>query len=247
MRNFYNFPIKNARNMKMINKTISLLAISLASVIPMKAQNKFEVSGGMDLVSNYIWRGMNQESGVSLQPVLNFAYKGFNLEAWGNGSLSEMEPQELDIILGYCIGGFDFSVTDYWWNGANAPYGHYKKSHYFEGTICYYFGEKCPLTLSWNTMFAGGDKDAEGHRYYSSYFSASYNITLPKEITLTPAIGFNPYESQYDKNFNVMEVSLKAAKNLKITNHFTIPLYVQAIVSPACDHAYLLAGFHIGF
>ncbi len=233
--------------MKKIIRVASLLAISFATIFPMKAQDKFEVSGGADLVSNYVWRGMNQESGVSLQSALNFAYKGFSLGAWGNGSLSELEPQEFDITLGYTVGGFGISITDYWWNGTSAPYGHYKDSHFFEGTVSYNFGEKCPLTLSWSTMFAGGDKDAKGDRYYSSYFSASYDIALPKEITLTPSVGINPYKSMYDKDFNVMDISLKAAKDMKITDGFSIPLYVQAIVSPACDHTYLVAGFNVGF
>ena len=44
-----------------------------------------------------------------------------------------------------------------------------------------------------------------------------------------------------------MDISLKASKDIKITNSFSIPLYVQAIVSPAYDHAYLIAGLNIGF
>lgn len=219
------------------------------ALLPLEAnaQDRFEVSGGIDALSDYVWRGMDQCSGASLQPSLGFAYKGVSLSAWGSGSITDLEPQEFDITIGYSIGGFDISITDYWWNGKNAPYGHYKDSHYFEGTVSYSFGEKCPLNLSWSTMFAGADKDEAGNRYYSSYFSAAYDISLPKEITLTPAIGINPYKSQWDKDFNIMDISLKAAKDIKITDSFSIPLFVQAIVSPACDHTYLLAGFSVGF
>ena len=213
----------------------------------LKAQDKFKVSGNIDAVSDYVWRGMDQESGASLQPSLDFSFKGFNLSFWGSGSIAELEPQEFDITLGYSIKGFEISVTDYWWNGKNAAYGNYKNAHYFEGTLNYYFGEKCPLTLSWSTMFAGGDKDEEGNRYYSSFFSASYDIYLPKEIILTPTIGINPYKSQWNEKFNLIEISLKAAKDIKITEHFSIPLFIQATVSPACDHTYLVAGFSLGF
>ena len=234
--------------MRTIIKKTSLLLLGWTTIIPLaNAQDKFEVSGNVELVSSYVWRGMDQESGASLQPSLTLGYKGFSLEAWGSGSLSDFHPQEFDITLGYSTGGFGISVTDYWWEGAGAPYGHYKDSHYFEGTVSYNFGEKCPLTLSWSTMCAGADKDEKGDRYYSSYFNAAYDIALPKEITLTPSIGINPYKSRYDEDFNVMDISLKASKDIKITNSFSIPLYVQAIVSPAYDHAYLIAGLNIGF
>lgn len=241
------FLTNKVKGMKTFIKVTGMAVVGLVTLLPLKAQDKFEVSGGVDLVSNYVWRGMDQASGASFQPALGLSYKGVSLGAWGSSSITDLDPQEFDITLGYSTGGFGISITDYWWAGTDAPYGHYKDSHFFEGTISYNFGEKCPLTLSWSTMFAGGDKDESGDRYYSSYFSAAYDISLPKEITLTPAIGINPYKSMYDKDFNVMDISLKAAKDIKITDNFAIPLFVQAIVSPACDHTYLVAGFNVGF
>ena len=41
-----------------------------------------EASVGVDLVSGYVWRGQDL-GGVSLQPAVSVAYKGFSLEAWG--------------------------------------------------------------------------------------------------------------------------------------------------------------------
>lgn len=41
-------------------------------------------------------------------------------------------------------------------------------------------------------MFAGADKNEEGKLQGSTYINASYQISLPADITLTPAIGFTP-------------------------------------------------------
>ena len=77
------------------------------------AQDKFEVSLEADVVSKYVWRGFDQGSGASVQPSLGLAYKGVSLSAWGSTSITDLEPKEFDITLGYSIGGFSITVTDY--------------------------------------------------------------------------------------------------------------------------------------
>ena len=44
-----------------------------------------------------------------------------------------------------------------------------------------------------------------------------------------------------------LHIALKASKNINITDHFSLPLFVQAIVSPSFDKTYLIAGLSIGF
>ena len=127
-------------------------------------------------------------------------------------------------------------------------YGDYKHDHHFEGTLAYNFGENFPLTLSWSTMFAGGDDNKDGDRAYSTYINASYNIACPAEITLTPSVGFTPWKGMYDADGAAFtDIALKASKNINITDHFSLPLFVQAIVSPSFDKTYLIAGLSIGF
>lgn len=82
----------------------------------------------------------------------------------GSTSITDPEPKEIDISLGYNLGGFGITVTDYWWSGESKHYGYYKDNHYFEGALSYHFGEKFPLTISAATMFAGGDKTRKAIR-----------------------------------------------------------------------------------
>ena len=46
-------------------------------------QRGVEISGGTDLVSGYVWRGV-WEAGVSLQPTLALAAGNFSVAAWGS-------------------------------------------------------------------------------------------------------------------------------------------------------------------
>lgn len=122
-----------------------------------------------------------------------------------------------------------------------------QNSHYFEGTLAYCFGDTFPLSLSWSTMFAGADKNEKGNLQASTYLSASYPFRLPADIVLTPAVGFTPWKGMYHHKAAFTDVSLKVSKEVSLSNHLTIPLSVQAIVSPVYDRTYLVAGIGIGF
>ncbi len=209
-----------------------------------KPDNGFHVSAGCDIMSQYVWRGMNQEQALAVQPTLSLDYKGLSLGVWGSTSLCHLDPKEVDIYLSYEVSVVTFTLTDYFWNGEGAKYGDYKNNHYFELAADFYFGEKVPLSFSWATfLFCGADeKDEDDKRMFSSYFNLGYDFDV-KGVTLTPAIGFNPWTSQFCDGFKVTDITLSAAKDIQITDKFALPLFAQFVVSPAFDKAYLIVGF----
>lgn len=256
----------------LLSKGIVMAGCIACLPLTAQAQDSLEVHGKADFVSSYIWRGIDQNHGFAVQPSLSLGYKGLTLSAWGSTPISNFSDpnnaREFDLSLSYTWKGLTLAVTDYWWGGQSGRYGYYDQAtdndfidghHHFEGTVAYYFGEKVPLTLSWSTWFAGSDakRYKNGKRAYSTYISAAYDIALPKDITLTPAIGFSPWESYYSHNARVKDskqdkatltdISLKASKDIKVNDRFSIPVFVQAIVSPAYDHSCLVAGFSLGF
>ena len=83
---------------KFIIASILGAAVTLSSAA--SAQEKVTVNGNIDLVNNYVWCGMDQNSGFSVQPTLGLSYKGLSLSAWGSQSLTnnaDRDVQELDI------------------------------------------------------------------------------------------------------------------------------------------------------
>lgn len=232
------------------------------------AQDKVTVNGHVDLVNNYVWRGMDQNAGFSVQPALGLSYKGLSLSAWGSQSITnsaERDVQELDISVGYTLpigadktnGGLTVTLTDYWWGGLHRPYGYYAKGpsdnpidggHHLEATCACNFGSHFPLTIAWSTWVAGADLHTHsGKRCYSTYINAAYDISCPAGVTLTPSVGFTPWEGYYHPWAAVTDISLRAAKSIDISDKIAMPLFVQAIAAPTDDHVYLVAGVGIGF
>ena len=137
-------------------------------------------------------------------------------------------------------------VTDYWFNSPNEKYFAYKAhetSHVFEANVGYDFG---PVALNWYTNFAGNDGlNKDGDRAYSSYVEATAPFKLGG-CDWAASIGAVPFATSFygDANgFAVTNVSLKATKDLKITDSFSVPVFAQVAANPSTEKAYLVVGF----
>ncbi len=218
----------------------------LAAMSAANAQDKVEATIQADVVSQYLWRG--QELGqVSLQPSLGLSYKGLSLTAWGSVGLSEPgDTKELDLTLAYSTGGFNIGVTDYWFNSPNERYfcyGAHSTSHVFEANVGYDFG---PVGVQWYTNFAGNDGVGNGgSRAYSSYVEVSAPFRLAG-CDWSAAVGAVPYATDFYSSadgFAVTNVSLKASKDISVTERFAIPLFAGLAVNPSTEKTYLYCGF----
>ena len=69
-------------------KKIVLMAMLFATGIGATAQDEVETTVATDVVSQYVWRGLECGS-VSVQPTLGIGYKGLSLSAWGSIGLSD--------------------------------------------------------------------------------------------------------------------------------------------------------------
>lgn len=221
---------------------MALALLSLAMPFTTKAQDKVEASVGADLVSGYIWRGQDL-GGVSLQPSLGIAYKGFSLGAWGSVGIEGKDTKEFDLTLGYATGGFSVSVTDYWFN-SGAGYFHYgahSTAHVFEAQVGYDFG---PLSINWYTNFAGADGvNKDGDRAYSSWVTLAAPFKLGG-LDWTAEVGATPWANDFygANGFAVCDISLGASKEIKITDSFSLPLFAKATWNPRSEGAYFVVG-----
>ena len=212
------------------------------------AQDKVETTISGDIVSSYIWRGQDLGN-VSLQPTLGVAYKGLSLSAWGSVGLTDSnDTKELDLTLSYSIGGFNVGITDYWFNTGLDPenryfkYGAHQTNHLFEATVGYDFGV---ASLQWYTNFAGNDgTNKNGKRAYSSYFEVVVPFKF-SAIEWTATAGAVPWAttSYGTTDFAVTNLALRATKDIKITDTFSVPLFAEVSGNPCSQKAYLVLGF----
>ena len=236
-----------------------IVAALMGSMTTIKAQSspsseeasgsahKIEIGLGADVVSQYIWRGM-ELGHPSLQPQLSAAWKGLSLSAWGNiGLTNNNDARELDLTLSYSIGGLSVGVNDYWADGFDTRYFYYKHpdtGHSFEGFVAYDFGI---LNVSWQTFFAGYDHMLESdRRAYSSYFEVGAPFRLAT-CEWRAAAGFVPWKSDYysTTGFAVTNLSLRAMKEVKITDSFSLPLFGELIANPCHQNMYFVFGFTV--
>ncbi len=216
--------------------------------ITASAQDKLEVTISGDLVSKYIWRGQDYGD-VSLQPEFGIAYKGLSLTANANAPLSDTknDQRELDLTIGYTVGGWNFSIADYWSELGGDEQGRYFKydahdtNHVFEANIGYDFGV---CSLQWYTNFAGDDGvNNNGKRAYSSYLEATVPFKLAT-AEWTATVGISPFASTYygTTGFAVTDVSVRADKAIRITDSFSLPVFAQLTANPCSQHAFMVLG-----
>lgn len=222
-----------------------LCLLAMIAPMMMSAQDEVETTIGADIVSQYIWRG--QELGdVSLQPTLGIAYKGLSLTAWGSVGLSNKDnTKEFDLTAAYATCGFHIGVTDYWFNTPNERYFAYsahETSHVFEANVGYNFGI---ASLDWYTNFAGNDGvNKNGKRAYSSYFEANVPFKLAA-CEWTATIGAVPYATSFygDANgFAVTNIGIKATKDIKVNDHFSIPIFAGITANPSTEKTFFIFG-----
>lgn len=234
--------------MKKVNCSWSVLLLMALSFVANVAKAQVKTTIGADVLNQYIWRGQDLGN-VSLQPTLGLEYKGLSLVAWGSVGLTDAaDTKELDLTLSYTIGGLTIGITDYWTNDGLDPNARYFKydahgtNHVLEANIGYDFG---PFALGWYTNFAGNDGvNKDDKRAYSSYvdISAPFHFAT---CDWTATLGVVPYATDYyhTTGFAVTNISLRAIKDIKVTDKFSIPVFGEIVSNPCSQKAYLVFGF----
>ena len=231
-------------------KKIFAMILLCGATMAVEAQ-EISTTIGSDIVSSYIWRGQDL-GGVSLQPTLGLEYKGISLSAWGSVGLADpADTKEFDITLGYTIGGLNIGITDYWFNAGLDPQDRYFKydahgtNHVFEANIGYDFGV---VSAQWYTNISGNDGvNKDGKRAYSSYFEVAAPFKLAT-CDWTATVGAVPFATNFygTNGFAVTNLAVRASKDIKVTDSFSIPIFGEVSANPCSQKAYLVVGMSFG-
>ena len=224
------------------------MAMMIATGMSATAQDEVETTVSGDFVSQYIWRGQDLGS-AAVQPTFGVAYKGLSLSAWGSyGLVNPADTKEFDLTLAYTAGGLNIGITDYWFNAGLDPDARYFKydahgtNHVFEANIGYDFGV---ASLQAYTNIAGNDgANKDGKRAYSTYVELAAPFKLAA-VNWSASLGVVPFATDFygTSGMAVTNVSLKATKDIKITDSFSIPVFGQVVGNPCSRNAYLVFGF----
>jgi hypothetical protein len=192
-------------------------------------------SPGVDFYSSYIWRGSKLGTGPAVQPYLEFATGGLTLGAWGSFDASGFSETDLYAIYSLPF-GLSVGLTDYYYPDLDYfDYSDSTGSHAFELTAGY---EIKGLSLSANVILnqAGGIGSEGGDIYLEAAYSFKYF-----SIFLGAGNGW----TTSDGDFAVCNIGIKAEKEIKITDNFSIPLNGQVIFNPDRKSLYVVVGFSL--
>lgn len=199
-----------------------------------------------DIVSSFMWRGLKCGD-VCLQPSMGVNVGKFSFMAWGSTNLNTF-GQDVDLFITYANKGLTLQFANYFVvpdSDTKFDYFDFKArttNHMFDANISYQFSKKVPLTLMWSTFFAGNDYyNADGGRSYSSYAEISYPFTA-KGINFNAQFGITPWEGMYADDFNVVNIALSMAKEIKITDKFSLPVFCKFIANPADKQTHVVFG-----
>ncbi|MDP4186827.1 MAG: TorF family putative porin [Bacteroidota bacterium] len=218
-------------------------------------------SAGVDLMSRYIWRGLNPGGNTpSIQPSLKYSKGIFTVGAWGAYSIGSQYGQEADLYATLTpVSLFSFTLTDYFFPNETAgaamrnKYFNYKKDetgHVFEVSATFNGTESLPLSLLLAMNVYGADaKDANGKICHTPYAELSYSANV-NGVGIKPFVGAvlsKPDEGTTgyycQKEAGIVNLGVTASKKLTINKDFSIPVTSSLITNPSAGNIYLVFGF----
>jgi hypothetical protein len=175
-----------------------VLFITNASAQEKKCKFPFKLNVSADIMSRYVWRGMDYGSSPSIQPTLSFNLGGFELGYWGAVAIAS-NYIESDLYLKYTLKGFTLCLTDYYIPALatdinDTRYSFCKSpgkidfdtttsenltkftSHTVEAMLCYKGPEKFPISVLVGTYIYGNDKSVEDTIFTASGLVQSVNF-----------------------------------------------------------------------
>ncbi len=229
-----------------------LLAINLAAQENCE-ESKFSVSANADLVSRYIWRGMEfGENTPHFQPYLSLGYNfteaiNFSIGAWGSyGFTGIYNESDLSATLSFSTeksGLFTLGLSDYFYPYLGMEYSNYKKegegAHTMEVAFNYYGSECMPIHILVSNNILNTPKEEK-----SFYVELGYTFNM-KDISLAVfaggATGVSSWHLIPESGFKVINTGITASKSLILSENLSIPVSVSWIMNPYLKTTYMVA------
>ncbi len=221
---------------------------------------KDNLSIGADLMSRYIFRGMDIGASPSIQPNLTYTTGKFNIGLWGAYTLNKFTTQEADIFITYNVNNqVSLTLTDYFFPSETDSYNYfdYKNDttgHLFEGNLTYTGQDKFPIQCLIAVNFYGSDAirlNSDGSkksiqystyaeiRYPFKYIDAFIGANLTKANTDLGETGF------YGNDIGIINLGLTAHKEVKVSSTYSLPMSLSFITNPQSGKVFLVFGLSL--
>jgi hypothetical protein len=215
-----------------------------------KKESPHYLSVHADVMSRYIWRGLVFSPAVNIQPLVDYTYKGLSVGSWGSYGVGT-NYFETDLYLSYSLGNLSITLFDYYNEMETAMdsvnYFNFKAGetwHMLEATLAYTISEDFPLTVTAATFFYGADYNyTDKKQFYSTYLELAYAFSV-KEVSANVFLGGCLNKGLYADKAAIVNVGVKAVKNIKLSDTFELPISGSFILNPYAEDVFLVLGLH---
>ncbi len=240
---------------------VCLLWLSISGIKLVNAQeSESPVTFGADIVSRYIWRGLNLGGNTpSIQPSItwNIGKSGLSLGAWGAFSYGEQLNQETDLVLSYTTPNEMFSATisDYFFPSDGGGYDYFdygdETGHLMEGVISFNGTDKFPISLLFAMNFFGADAvNEDGDIVMSKYVELGYSKTMG-DVDFSAFIGAALDKADVGTGFygqekaGIVNLGIGLSKSITITESFSLPVSATLITNPTSKSIFMVFGISL--
>ncbi|MCX6239123.1 MAG: hypothetical protein NTY07_16440 [Bacteroidia bacterium] len=198
------------------------------------------ITANVDLVSRYIWRGIEIGHAPSIQPGLSATWKDFTLGAWGAYKLNGEGIQETDFYLSKTYKFVTVAFWDYWiFNDTTSfdftDYREKTTGHQLEAQVFFSGGKTLPFNFLTSYFFYGADVSK------SIYLELQYvHKCGPADLVLFA--GYQAKGTYYAPQASFVNFGGTVKKTISITDRFSLPVSISLIVNPYERSSYLVAG-----
>lgn len=252
--------VQKLTKMKRFNILFLFLYSSMIWAQSNTSSTKDSLSIGADLMSRYIFRGMDIGASPSIQPNLTYTTGKFNIGLWGAYTLNKFTTQEADIFITYNVNEqFSLTLTDYFFPSETGSYNYfdYKKDttgHLLEGNLTYTGQDKFPIQCLIAVNFYGSDAIRLNHAglkkgiqystyaeisYPFKYFDAFIGANLTKPHTDLGETGF------YGNDIGIINLGLTTHKEVKLSSTYSLPMSLSFITNPQSGKVFLVFGLSL--
>jgi hypothetical protein len=258
-----------------MNKFLRALAsLILLSVMPVNvfSQNESPLQFGADVMSRYIWRGVNLGGdSPSIQPWIKYNIQSKNssnvltVGTWGAYTFSQTSNQEVDLYLTYSFKNVisltltDYFFPEYYSTKERSRYFNYDKDstcHVFEGIIGFNGTEKIPFTFLFSMNFYGNDArrinsdGSSGKIFMTNYVELGYKKNI-KGVDFNAFVGAaldKPNNDRDESGFygnkaaGIINIGVKVAKSIQVSDKYSFPIQASIITNPEAENIFMVFG-----